>query len=79
MRYGLMLCTDQGHRDVLAAVWKAALQSRGEMYAKQFCLNQPGCKGKTPLMLACKNGCAVVPGLGPSLLFLARCTLCPLG
>ena len=43
---------------MLAAVWTAALQSRGEMYAKQFCLNQPGGKGKTPLMLACKNGCA---------------------
>ena len=42
---------------MLAAIWKAALQSRGEAYAKQFCLNQPGSKGKTPLMLACRNGC----------------------
>ena len=56
---------EQGHRDVLAAVWKAALQSRGEAYAKQFCLNQPGSKGKTPLMLASRNGCvrAAIPRL----------------
>ena len=60
-RHASMPAADQGHRDVLAAVWKAALQSRGDAYAKQFCLNQPGSKGKTPLMLACKSGWVAGP------------------
>ena len=62
---------------MLAAVWKAAVLSRGAAYAKQFCLNQPGSKGKTPLMLACRNGCVCrhkLIGCLPASCFHTLCT-----